>query len=63
MSATIEIDDLVCPGCGEQVLGERPKHWPAEDELGIAEFSHTDGTPLCFMAGTQLPAEPVEAAR
>jgi hypothetical protein len=43
------IEDLVCPICGDQVRGEPP--------VGIdAEWSHTDGTPLCG------DSDPVEAA-
>ena len=47
-SATLGIEDLVCPICGDQVRGEPP--------VGIdAEWSHTDGTPLC------ADSDPVDA--
>src|SRR5437867_2215310 len=46
MSASIELEDLVCPGCGEPVDGDSPIGWTAADGP-LPEFSHTDGTPLC----------------
>jgi len=50
--ALVDLEDLICPGCGEQVRGEPP----VTGELAEQEFSHGDGTPLCGMA------DPIERA-
>jgi hypothetical protein len=57
-SMLVDLEDLVCPGCGEQVQGELP----ATEELTEQEFSHTDGIPPCRVTGSQCPAEPIEKA-
>lgn len=49
----VDIEDLVCPGCGEPVRECPPTGWPAADGV-VPTFSHTDGTALC--SGSE-PAE------
>lgn len=42
----VELDELVCNGCGSCVRPESPVGWPAS--AGVApEFSHGDGSVLC----------------
>ena len=50
----VDIEDLVCPGCGDPVHGDPPTGWPADDSV-VPRFSHTDGTALCS------GGEPIEA--
>ena len=61
VTGLVELDDLICPGCFEPVLGERPLGWPAT--AGVCpEFSHPDGSVLCPDAGGAI-GEPVEASQ
>jgi hypothetical protein len=53
-------EDLVCPGCGEQVRCEPPGYWLVAWGLPAAAFSHQDATALCLTRSTGRPAEPVE---
>lgn len=56
----VDLDALVCPGCGEPAVGEPPSSWPAA--AGAAPgFSHPDGSVLC-PDGQGRVGEPVEAA-
>ncbi len=58
----VDPDDLICPGCAEQVRCAPPAFWQVSDGLPVAKFSHQDSTPLCrTRAG--LVAEPVEVSR
>jgi hypothetical protein len=52
----IELTELVCPGCREQVGPEPPAG--ADDQVS-ERWSHRDGSPLCGTAGAG-PVEPVE---
>ncbi len=47
----VDLDDLACPGCGEQV--------GAVEDVSGGQFSHSDGTELCRGRGGR-PGEPVE---
>lgn len=53
-SEWVELEDLVCPGCGDRVRAE-----PAVDLAG-QDFAHTDGSALCG-ATREAPAQPVES--
>ena len=53
-------EDLVCPGCGEQVRPEPPGYWLVAWGLPASGFSHWDATALCLGRSTGRPAEPVE---
>ncbi len=56
----VELDALVCPGCGEPVAGEPPLGWPMQ--AGEAPgFSHRDGSVLCPDQAGRI-GEPAEAA-
>jgi len=56
-------DDLICPGCGEQVRPEPPGWWLVAWGLPAAGFSHQDATALCLGRSTGRPAGPVEIDR
>ncbi|WP_145981251.1 hypothetical protein [Pseudonocardia sp. HH130629-09] len=46
----VHLDDLICPGCGDHVIGDPPLGWDAS--AGLApEFSHRDGSVLCPDSG------------
>jgi hypothetical protein len=50
-------DQLICPGCDEQVRPEPPGYWRVADGLPAPQFSHQDATALC--AGPDgRPGEP-----
>jgi hypothetical protein len=56
---SVDLDDLVCPGCGDPVTGEPPLGWSAG--AGKAPgFSHRDGSVLCPDSAGRI-SEPVEA--
>jgi protein-disulfide isomerase len=56
----VDPDDLMCPGCGEQVRPEPPGYWLVTWGLPAAGFSHWDASALCLERATGHPAEPVE---
>jgi hypothetical protein len=58
----VDPNDLICPGCGEQVVGAPPVSGSGPDPEPGAGFSHLDRSELCRTRAGQL-AEPVEAAR
>ncbi len=58
----VDPDDLICPGCGEQVRCEPPGYWVVAWGLPAAGFSHQDAFPLCADRSGR-PAEPVEIDR
>jgi hypothetical protein len=53
-------EDLICPGCREQVCCEPPAYWTALNGHRAPEFSHRDGSPLCWQTDGKEPAEPIE---
>jgi len=59
----VDPEQLICPGCGEQVRPEPPGYWLVAWGLPAADFSHQDATALCLMRATGCPAEPVETDR
>lgn len=58
----VDPEDLICPGCGEQVRCAPPAFWQVSDGLPVAEFSHPDRTALCRTAAGRI-VDPVEVAR
>lgn len=58
----IDLQDLCCPECGEEVQDRPPLRWivPAP----VPRWSHLDGTPLCPIVGADgyTPGEPIECA-
>ena len=52
-------EQLICPGCGEQVRCEPPGYWRGADGLPAPGFSHQDATALCRQADGTV-AEPIE---
>lgn len=58
----VDPDDLICPGCGEQVRCASLAFWQVSDGLPVAEFSHADRTALCRTVAGRI-VEPVEVAR
>ena len=59
----VDPEDLICPGCGEQVRCEPPGYWLVAWGLPAAAFSHQDASALCLMRATARPGEPVETER
>jgi hypothetical protein len=55
-------EDLICPGCGDQVIGIAPAYWQVSDGLPAAQFSHPDRSALCRTRTGRI-AEPVEVTR
>jgi hypothetical protein len=55
----VDPDQLVCPGCGEQVRCAPPGYWLVVEGLPAPAFSHRDATPLCRDTDGH-PAEPIE---
>jgi hypothetical protein len=53
-SRWVELEELVCPACGNAVQAGPAKDLPGQ------EFAHTDGSALCD-ATPGLAAQPVEA--
>ncbi len=43
----VDPDDLICPGCGDRVIGVPPAFWQVSDGLPVAQFSHQDRAALC----------------
>jgi hypothetical protein len=60
-SRYVELDELICPGCGEQVNNQPPADQPAAEVPLVSEFSHHDGSALCPRPGG-APAEPIEVS-
>jgi hypothetical protein len=56
----VEPDDLICPGCGEQVNGQPPTDYLAGEGPRTPDFSHHDGSALCPRSDG-APAEPIES--
>ena len=66
----VDADELICPGCGEQVRCAPPVTECGDDgaetttatvrAAGLGEFSHRDGRPLCRDVGGRA-VEPIEA--
>jgi len=54
-------EQLICPGCAEQVRCTPPGYWQVSDGLPVAQFSHHDATALCRTAAGTV-ADPIEAA-
>lgn len=55
----VDVEDLVCPGCDEQVYPEaRRSRMPSAD----VAFCQRDGSPLCTDARGRV-CEPVEATQ
>jgi hypothetical protein len=56
----VDPEDLICPGCGEQVRCAPPGYWRVTDGLPVPQFSHHDATPLCRTRSGAV-TEPIEA--
>jgi len=56
-------EQLICPGCGEQVRCEPPGYWLVAWGLPAAGFSHRDASALCLARANGRPGEPVETDR
>jgi len=52
-------EDLICPGCGEQVRCEPPGYWVVAHGPR-PDFSHPDGSALCPASANGRPVEPIE---
>ncbi|MGI9000836.1 MAG: hypothetical protein ACR2GH_04145 [Pseudonocardia sp.] len=48
----VDPEDLICPGCGEQVRCAPPAYWRVRDGLPVPQFSHLDRSALCRVGGT-----------
>ena len=59
IAGAVDVDVLVCPGCGDAVVGEPPLGWPAGAGQAPGS-SHPDGSVLCPDAAGRI-SEPVEA--
>ena len=59
----VDPEQLICPGCGEQVRCEPPGYWLVAWGLPAAGFSHQDASALCLARANGRPAEPVETDR
>ena len=58
----VDPEDLICPGCGEQVRCAPPELGHGLDPEPGAAFSHLDRSELCRTRTGQV-AEPIEAIR
>ena len=56
----VDPEELICPGCGEQVRCA-PPGGHVVDGLPVPQFSHPDATALCRTRSGAV-AEPVEGA-
>ena len=56
----VDPEELICPGCGEQVRCA-PPDGHVVDGLPVPQFSHPDATALCRTRSGAV-AEPVEEA-
>ena len=59
----VDPEQLICPGCGEQVRCEPPGYWLVAWGLPAAGFSHQDGSALCLTRTGGRRCEPVETDR
>ncbi len=59
----VDPEQLICPGCGEQVRCEPPGYWLVAWGLPAAGFSHQDASALCLARANGRPGEPVETDR
>ena len=59
----VDPEQLICPGCGEQVRCEPPGYWLVAWGLPAAGFSHWDASALCLARANGRPGEPVETDR
>ena len=59
----VDPEQLICPGCGEQVRPEPPGYWLVAWGLPAAGFSHQDAYALCLARANGRPGEPVETDR
>ena len=57
----VELEQLICPGCGQPVRPRPPGYWRVADGLPAPEFSHPDATALCRRADGTV-ADPIEVA-
>lgn len=55
----VDPQQLICPGCGEQVRPEPPGYWFVADGLPVPQFSHPDGSALCRHADGTV-GDPIE---
>ena len=55
----VDPEQLICPGCGEQVRPEPPGYWRVADGLPAPGFSHHDGSALCQQVEGTV-GEPIE---
>ena len=60
-SRYVELDELICPGCGEQINSQPPRNYLADRGRRTPDFSHHDGSALCSRPGG-APAEPIEGS-
>lgn len=61
-SVEVVLEDLRCPGCGEDVDAAPPAYWAVRDGFPVAIFSHRDRSPLCRDRAGRI-VEPFEVAR
>jgi hypothetical protein len=54
----VNTEELICPGCGEQVSCEPPTHYMAAAGQQVPQFSHPDGSLMCWH--NDCWAEPIE---
>ena len=58
----VDPEDLICPGCGEQVRCAPPRLLACRGRAPVPAFSHPDATALCRTPAGIL-AEPIEVTR
>jgi hypothetical protein len=61
-SRHVDPEDLICPGCGDQVNCQPPDNHRAGGGRRTPNFSHHDGSALCSRPDG-APAEPIEVSR
>lgn len=54
----VDPDDWICPGCSQPVACEPPTTQPDTVIRPVLEFSHRDGSPLCWTDTGHL--QPIE---
>jgi hypothetical protein len=60
-SRYVELDELICPGCAEQVNSQPPDNYRTSEGRRTPNFSHHDGSALCLRPDG-APAEPIEVS-